>query len=190
MVAGDLEFFNKVEKEREYKNYVMTHIADVEEAFHRLIEPLKHKYDKTVDDAIDLCGQYIPLHDLSKFSKQEFDAYRKHFYPTDQEKKSQTKEDPEFDLAWELHHKNNLHHPIHWVTGDEKQDMSLNFIFEMLCDWSSVSKHFVTEHGEDTSVVKWYDSKAAEEKQSFSDNTRKLVDFWIDEIFRKPGIRY
>lgn len=189
-MVNDIEFFNKIDKEREYKDYVMTHIQNVEEAFHRLIEPLKHKYDKTVDDAIDLCGQYITMHDLSKFSKQEFDAYRKHFYPTDSERKVQTKEDPEFDLAWEHHHKNNPHHPFHWVNGDTKQTMPLNFIFEMLCDWSSVSKHFVEEHGENTSVVKWYDSKAKEEKEAFTDKTREAVDFWIDEIFRKPNVKY
>ena len=80
-LAGD--FFNRIEKEREYKKYLLFHIDNVEEAFHRLVEPLKGSYGKDVDDAIDLCGQYVMLHDLSKLSKDEFDVYRVHFYPTD-----------------------------------------------------------------------------------------------------------
>ncbi len=180
----DLEFFNILEKERQYKDYLMAHIAGVEEAYNRLILPLKGKYDKETDDAIDLCGQYVMLHDLSKLSKYEFEAYRKHFYPTDKEKKLKSSDESEYELAWEHHHQNNPHHPIHWVKDGKKQDMPLNFIFEMLCDWDSVSQWYKT------SLIDWYDNKATDEKASFSDNTRKTVDFWFDEIFRKPGLEF
>jgi magnesium-transporting ATPase (P-type) len=36
--------------------------------------------------------------------------------------------------------------------------------------------------------VDFYDNDASKEKAAFTDNTRKQVDFWVDEIFRKPGI--
>lgn len=179
----DLDFFNRIEKENEYKKYLVFHIGHVEEAFHRLIEPLKGKYDKETDDAIIACGVNLTLHDLSKLSKEEFDFYRRHFYPTDAEKKE--KEDESlFDKAWEHHHQNNPHHVYYWVHGDEKQEMPLEFIFEMLCDWSSVSQWY------DTSLVSWYDKDAKEEKEAFAPNTRKIVDFWVDELFRKPKLKF
>ena len=183
----NLEFFNIIEKEQEYKKYLMFHIEHVEEAYHRLIEPLLGKYDKAVDDAVLLCGQYIPLHDLSKLSKYEFDDYRQFYYPTDEEKKFQDKNEKKADAikkAWEHHYQNNPHHPLYWVKDGIKQDMPLNFIFEMFCDWSSVGQWF------GTSTITWYDTSAVDEKAAFSDNTREQVEKWFDIIFRVPGIKF
>ena len=180
-----LDFFNVIDKERQYKEYLSFHIGHVEEAFHRLIEPLKGKYGKEVDDAINTCGLYIPLHDLSKLSKHEFDAYRLHFYPTDYEKENNIEKPGEFDKAWEHHHTINAHHPIHWVTETgEKLDMPLSYIFEMLCDWDSVSQWY------DSSIIDWYDNNAQDEKDCFTENTGKIVDFWFDKIFREPGLKF
>lgn len=180
-----LDFINRINKEREYKKYLTFHIQNVEEAYHRLIEPLSHQYDTETDNAILLCGEYITLHDLSKLSKDEFDSYRIHFYPTDKEKEQGLVDEEQFNKACEHHYKVNPHHPIHWVTetGD-KLDMPLNFIFEMFCDWSSVSKWY------DSSIITWYDKKANKEKASFNDKTRELVDHWFDIIFRQKKLKY
>ena len=184
----DLDFMEKIEKEREYKDYVVDHIEKVESNFNRLIVPLKGHYNKEVDQAIDLCGQLVPLHDLSKFSKYEFDAYRAYHYPVSDEEKKAAEED--YQWAWEHHRSVNPHHPYFWTKLGYKEDMPLPYIFEMLCDWSAVSQHMAEDHGSKDSVVDWYDLSAKDEKALFSEKTRKAVDFWVDEIFRKPGVRF
>ena len=47
------------------------------------------------------------IHDLSKLLPDEFIPYAKHFYGTDDEKKSV---EDKFDKAWLLHQKRNKHH--------------------------------------------------------------------------------
>ena len=175
------EFLEKLDKEREYKEYVVYHIKNVEDAFNRLILPLKGKYSDEVDSAINQCGQVIPLHDISKFSKAEFDPYRLHFYPTPLEKA--TKDiDSDWEQAVQHHYLVNPHHPMHWQQLN--QDMPLQFIFEMLCDWAAVSCY------KKSMVTDYYDNYATKEKAAFSPKTKEMVDYWIDEIFRKPGIDF
>lgn len=174
----DLEFLDRLEMEHKYKDYVIFHIQNVEDAFHRLIEPLKGFYGKDVDTAIDLCELNVPLHDLSKFSKFEFDPYRKHHDPLPLEK---GKFEDEYEQAKQHHYSVNPHHPIYW--GPDR-DMPLEYIFEMLCDWSSVAKYY------DSSVIDFWDNDAKKEKESLSPKTREQVDYWFDLIFRYPGLKY
>ena len=184
----DIAFLKRIEKEREYKDYVVDHITKVESNFHRLIEPLRGHFNKDVDRAIDLCGQLVPLHDLSKFSKQEFDAYRRNHYPVSDEEQKASEDD--YLKAWDHHKSVNPHHPYFWTQSGIIEDMPLQYIFEMLCDWAAVSQHMAEDHGSKDSLVDWYDKSAKDEKALFSDRTRKAVDFWVDEIFRKPDIKY
>jgi len=180
----DLDFLDRVEQERKYKEYLVWHNTSVEENFHRFIEPLRGKFSKDVDSAIDICGNNLILHDLSKLSKSEFDPYRRHFYPTKQEK-SEEEDLAAYNLARKHHVENNPHHAIYWNKDGIKREMSLEYIFEMLCDWASVGKWVG-----DKSLCDWYDHDAIKEKKSFTDNTQKKVDFYVDLIFRKPGIKF
>ena len=181
----DLDFLDRVQKEAEYKAYLVWHNQTVEDNFHRLIEPLKRKYSQEVDAAIDICGNNIPLHDLSKLSKDEFDLYRRHFYPTKKEE-TEKEDNGAYELARKHHVKCNPHHAIHWFDENSNPvEMPLHYIFEMLCDWSAVGQWVG-----DSSLCEWYDHDAIKEKKAFTENTRKTVDFWVDEIFRKPGVNF
>jgi hypothetical protein len=128
------------------------------------------------------------IHDLSKFSKQEFDAYRRNHYPVSDEEQKASEDD--YLKAWDHHKSVNPHHPYFWTQSGIIEDMPLQYIFEMLCDWAAVSQHMAEDHGSKDSLVDWYDKSAKDEKALFSDRTRKAVDFWVDEIFRKPGVRH
>ena len=177
------------QKEYEYLRYIISHVSWVKEAYRRLIVPLKDM-DLDIaglDQAIVDAGELVEEHDRSKFSKEEFQAYRKWHYPTDEEKNSTAYETTikgAFDVAWEHHHDVNCHHPEHWVKLGDKQDMPLCYILEMLCDWSAVSRHF------DTAVIDWYDNEAQDEKDCFTDKTARIVDKLVDILYRDPGIKY
>lgn len=92
----------------------------------------------------------IKLHDISKLGKEEFDGYRKSFFPTDEEEyyansvygcsaKHFFKE--EFDKAWEHHKSVNKHHWQNWTKGTS--DIYTNcHIVEMICDWMAMGMKF------------------------------------------------
>lgn len=100
------------------------------------------------------------VHDLSKFGRQEWGPYARHFFldsktpdkgrdKTGYYKPTDTG-DPAFDLAW-LHHAN--HNPHHWqywtqVTDDgtvKAYDMPWRYRLEMLCDWAGAHRAQRTE---------------------------------------------
>ena len=95
--------------ENKYKEYIMNHKLNVEKAWQNIknnpecIE-LIEKY-MCVDSACDVIDDLVKNHDTSKFGKEEFDAYRKNFYPISPEEKESNKD--AFDKAWEHHYTNN-----------------------------------------------------------------------------------
>jgi len=102
----------------------------------------------------------IPLkgltHDMSKFSKDEWDGYVRTFISKD--KSEETKK--LFDYAW-LHHQHiNPHHWQFWLQVSglngggntvQARPMSDVFIKEMLADWRAMARNF----GND-SIYEWY----------------------------------
>lgn len=127
----------RVEKEREYVAYITQHKNNVLKAFDEMIGDtyLNDVYNSDIVNALNELKYIIEDHDNSKFSDEEFDAYRINFYPVN----DQEKEDNEdaFELAWKHHYENNDHHPEHWFTNGIAHDMSLRAILEMICDWQS-----------------------------------------------------
>lgn len=93
---------------KKYINYILNHRYYLETAFEEMLS------NKDLEEIINWEEYHVELydrvvmHDLSKYSKEEFDAYRKNFFPVDDEEKALNKED--FDKAWEHHWKNNRHH--------------------------------------------------------------------------------
>jgi hypothetical protein len=85
------------------------------------------------------------VHDFSKFSKQEFDAFEEATpklagltYGSDEYKK-QFKESG-MQKAIEHHYEVNSHHPEHYENG--VYDMNLFDLLEMICDWmAAVQRH-------------------------------------------------
>ena len=133
------------EQNEKYNEYVHTHCANVIKAF--------DKYGKQILDImgnpslIDNLYNLALIHDKSKWSIYEYDGYRKHFDPIDNDEKNDLLAKHEYDLAW-LHHMNhNPHHPEYWIMRDNNDgirsiEMDRVYIAEMILDWISVGMAF------------------------------------------------
>ena len=173
----DKEKMNIFEQTKAYENYIKNHINNVIEAYNHFFIPiLDLDVRNDIKFAILQCGKQIYKHDQSKWFPEEFDAYRKYFYPTDKEKANKNFKiliKSEFDKAWEHHHKNNGHHPEHWnKQNDCFINMPLVYIIEMMCDWYAMSKHFGTD------CYEWW--KNAEKERSFM--TQNTIDM-VEDLF-------
>lgn len=111
--------------EKQYLN-VMQHIEAVQEAGEKL----------------GISAEQLSIHDLSKFSREEFGAYALHFQGGGAPK--------EFAFAW-LHHLHaNAHHPEHWRFSGEYNPngsdavrgclpMPHHYLMENIADWMGAS---------------------------------------------------
>ena len=90
----------------------------------------------------------IKAHDLSKFSVEEWEPYRKNFYPVNEEEKENNIAD--YQKAWKHHYMVNLHHWDYWHNTDSVDKMSIEFVLEMCCDWIAMSMRF------GGTAYKWY----------------------------------
>lgn len=128
---------------KNYKRYVDEHIENVNKAFSEFGPALC----KALSVDLGRLKEMITIHDQSKYDEEEFEGYRKYFYPTDLEN-NESLNKYSFDNAWDHHVKNNPHHPEFWVRQDEDtgelipEDMPNTFIAEMLLDWQSMGYKF------------------------------------------------
>lgn len=127
-------------KTKEYHKYIKDHISDVKKAFESMIS------DNVLEgfvDSMELNILYADIvsHDASKWSYEEFDGYRKYFYPIDDSEK----DEDEFNRAWEHHYTNNSHHWEFWYDNNSKRFKSggkkLAYI-HMIADWLGMSYKF------------------------------------------------
>lgn len=153
----------------EYTNYIINHIENVKKAYfwlrdHSLIE----------ENILD----QLNLHDSSKYSDEEFQAYDDYFYG------KQTKEVKEkFNYAWLHHIHNNPHHWQHWVLINDEDgtiglEMPEEYVIEMFVDhWS-----FSWKSGNLTEIKDWYDSH--KKKMILHEKTRKLYEEILDKVLK------
>lgn len=159
-------------KQKEYINYVQEHVNNVRKAWFEVKMKCKTYlvYMCPMSDlkTIDYC---INTHDQSKFSKEEFEPYRKNFYPINDQEKEENKE--AFDLAWKHHYMVNPHHWDHWYEMDRLDEMPFTFVVEMICDWQAMSYKF------GGNAKEWYEKN----KNSIvlGKNQRK----WVEELLNK-----
>lgn len=86
--------------------------------------------------------ELIEKHDDSKFSVEEFEPYRKQFFLAHGEQR-----DPnDFQMAWQHHKDNNLHHWESMKAIDYKHWMILEYTVEMICDWFAMAMKFNEKH--------------------------------------------
>ena len=131
-------------QEKKYKEYIDNHKKNVIETWEEL-KKNKIIYDyilhqSTSKDIIEIIDKNIPNHDNSKYSEEEWEPYRKRFYPVNEEEQKSSKK--EFSKAWDHHKKNNSHHHEHWEEINQNDKMPLSDVVEMCCDWISMSKVF------------------------------------------------
>ena len=202
LLPNDDQYIPKCE---EYINYIKEHTTKVFTAYEKYFKdrikniiyninadyvPMAPTYEKMLEEA-------IRRHDESKYSDEEFDAYRLKYYPTDKEndliaidKEKMDLVDEMFEDAWHHHYIMNPHHPKFFIwneksdsspTGwevldnpkNESPSMPIVYIMEMLCDWAAMCKG-----KDDFNYINWWLS-------SDSDSEHKVMNGETKEIVKK-----
>ena len=162
-----------VEKEEEYMEYIKDHINNVHKAFENMYK-IKDKFEDIdrddISDAIESVKEkgIINIHDESKYSDEEFDAYRRYFYSIDDKEKEESEED--FKLAWKHHYENNPHHPEYWIKDGEPVDMKIEYIVEMACDWIAMS------YDKGGTALKYLEDNREEKQKVMTENTMSILE--------------
>ena len=152
---------------KKYSEYILEHCDNVKKAYKWLID---HKIIK------DKFSHRIQTHDISKYSKEEYDAYDKYFYGT------QTVEVKDaFNVAWLHHIHQNPHHWQHWVLindedGTKALEMPEEYVIEMICDWWAFSH----KSGNLEEIFKWYKDHKA--NMIMHKNTKIMLEEILDKI--------
>ncbi|OXT17934.1 hypothetical protein B9K06_08685 [Bacillus sp. OG2] len=80
------------------------------------------------------------IHDLSKFTPQEFMPYAKKFF---YEGQKDSADELKWKYAWLHHQHKNKHHWEHWVVDPKNKQalpMPRKYLLEMVCEWRSFSR--------------------------------------------------
>ena len=129
-------------KEKQYIRYIKNHQKNIKKAYKELINT-PNIYLITDKEILDKLYKRVLVHDNSKFSKEEFDAYRRYYYPINKEEKENSIQD--FEKAWEHHWKNNSHH---WQYRQKKKtfnrcnDEEFLDLLENVIDWLAMGYKF------------------------------------------------
>lgn len=155
---------------KEYDAYLKKHVANVNKAYDWLTDNLP----ELIEDDPKFREQ-LKWHDVSKWGKDEYDAYDRYFYGSGE------KNEDEFNKAWVHHIHNNPHHWQHWVLHEDEgktlaTEMPRNYILEMICDWFSFSLAL----GDIKELGRHYEKY--KDKMILHENTRKTVEEIIKAI--------
>lgn len=129
-------------KVKQYKKYLIQHSNNIKKAYKKLIHN-PNIYLIIDKEILNKLYNRILIHDKSKYSPEEFDAYRKNYYPISPREKEENIES--FKLAWEHHWKNNPHH---WEYRQNKQyfdihnDDEVVDVLENIIDWMAMGYQF------------------------------------------------
>ena len=159
-----------------YDLYLHEHIDNVRKAYEWLVDniPEVEKRLLAESEMVDCAA-----HDLSKFSKEEYDAYDKYFYGGNRSFSVVNN----FNYAWLSHIHNNPHHWQYWVLQyddepEEALEMPYNYVIEMICDWWS----FSWKNKDPYSIFDWYEKH---KDMKLHPKTRKLVEDILEKIKTK-----
>lgn len=171
-------------KSIEYHGYINEHRENVVKAYYTLrnIETILLSGIKEISiDVLDKLFRRVLHHDKSKYSDEEFEAYRKYFYPINDVEKRESKDD--FDLAWKHHYLNNDHHWEHYVINDDiGEDSDDNYnpipidaLLELVCDWMAMGIKF------NNTAIEYYNKN--KETIYFNKETRELLERILKLIY-------
>lgn len=117
------------------------------------------------------------IHDVSKYSRNEFWAYKQFFFA--EEGHAPDKEF--FETAWIHHYSNNQHHPENYKEGY----MTIRYTLEMIVDWVAMSLNFKNDPYE------YYVNRRVKLKEKCKDVAMQwnLIDSVMEKI-QKPVMDY
>lgn len=161
-----------MDKVSEYRKYIREHRNNVSIVFKFWLKTDDSKVFS--EDEISILSKNIYNHDLSKYGDEEFEPYRKEFFPIDGE----TSDKKEFSMAWNHHQKSNPHHWQYWVLPkkieNEAIPIPMCYVVEMLCDWTAMSFQ------KGGSVTEWFESELP--KMIIHEKTKETIRNLIPEF--------
>lgn len=161
-----------MDKVSEYRKYIREHRNNVSTVFKFWLKTDDSKVFS--EDEISILSKNIYNHDLSKYGDEEFEPYRKEFFPIDGE----TSDKKEFSMAWNHHQKSNPHHWQYWVLPkkieNEAIPIPMCYVVEMLCDWTAMSFQ------KEGSVTVWFESELP--KMIIHEKTKETIRNLIPEF--------
>lgn len=130
----------KIQKFREYLDYIERHYGNVQKAWQLIQEKCKDKGFKFLyDDFLWFTiNEDVVNHDYSKLSEYEFTQYRQYFFPAEGEERNKDK----FLKAWEHHKNNNLHHWQTWTTNNADSIHAEALLVMNIIDWVAMGFEF------------------------------------------------
>ena len=133
---------------QKYDMYIREHVDNLQRGF----TWLKQNCPEVLEDLEEEIQYQIIIHDDSKWSDEEYDAYDEYFYGAG-------KNENEFNYAWLHHIHNNPHHWQYWLLREDDGDtipleVPYNYIIEMVLGWWS----FSWKQDNLKEIFKWYDT--------------------------------
>ena len=171
-------------KEKQYEDYITSHSENVNKVWQELCR--QTEINTTTDWDIT---SLVKVHDESKYSSEEFDGYRKKFFP----KYDGEGDENLFQRAWNHHQKMNPHHWQYWIMwkpeGSVALRMDINYVIEMLCDWTAMSLDFGQED-----VSSWYERGKNEmflnpETAKAVETNLPLFDNVLSALIKDKGVK-
>ena len=163
-----------VKKEKEYTEYIEEHRGFVKEAFLKFISS---NISDLTSEEIEILRIAVDNHDLSKYETEEFDAYRKHFFPCTFENPKDSQK--EFEIALKHHYSLNDHHP---QNISRKNGLNKVACIHNILDWIGMSYKFKDD------VWKFYEGSNIKEK--INDEERIYIENILEEMKMKEDIFY
>lgn len=141
MLMNNITFLKK-KQEKKYKKYILQHKKNIIKAFYEMINCKDLEWILGDAKIIKAFWFRILEHDDSKYDEEEFIAYRKNFFPINEEEKINNIEN--FKKAWQHHLEHNDHH---WQHRIDWKDCDFNINTELACleniaDWLAMGYHF------------------------------------------------
>lgn len=124
-------------QEERYMRYVQKHRIRMADAYKEMLSC--PEVMNLGNEVLIMLKQRVVFHDITKFKAEEFDAYRKNFFPISKKEKEDNLEN--FEKAWQHHYDNNSHHWQHrrhnteFNKNDPEQVVN---VLENVCDWLAV----------------------------------------------------
>jgi hypothetical protein len=124
-------------QEERYMRYIMKHRRNMADAYKEMTS-----YPEILElgnEVLIMLKQRVVFHDITKLMNDEFDAYRKHFFPINKKEKENNLEN--FNRAWQHHYDVNAHHWQHRrnkTDFDKKDPVQVVNVLENVCDWLAV----------------------------------------------------
>lgn len=157
-------------EEYDYKDYVDKHIKNVMDSYNARSREIGIVLGLTSLEQIALKDK-IAVHDLSKYTDEEFEGYRQWFFTTPGEDRNKEA----FDKAWKHHYTVNDHHPEYW----KGKDMSKVAIGELICDWEAMSRNF------GGNPLQYFEDNKEKKRKEMSPSTFSTLELVLPKLYNR-----